>query len=44
MDRLELDWLTRTPGAAVTVTATARNPFGPRELILTVPVPQDPAD
>ena len=39
IDRLELDWLSSAPAAAVTVEATARNAFGPRHISVTVPVP-----
>ena len=43
IDRLELDWLVRAPAAPVTVEATARSAFGPRDVTLTVPVPTAPA-
>ena len=39
IDRLELDWLVSAPAAAVTVEATARSAFGPRHILITVPVP-----
>ena len=39
IDRLELDWLSSAPAAAVTVEATARSAFGPRHILITVPTP-----
>ena len=39
VDRLVLDWLTETPGAAVDVTATARNVNGASERTFRAPAP-----
>lgn len=39
VDRLVLDWLTETPGAAVSVRAAARNVNGASERVFRVPAP-----